>query len=176
MSQQCVLPIQKARLILEGDSARVTPPGLLHQGLGSSTQDVNLQEWVQRRARMMVGGLDHFSYEDRLRELMLFTLEKTRLQRSLTADFPGLKGAYKKDGEERRGERRGEERRGEERRGEERRGEERRGEEREERRGEERRGEERREEGEERRGEERRERGEERERRGEERRGEETLS
>ncbi|TRZ26084.1 hypothetical protein HGM15179_001056 [Zosterops borbonicus] len=98
MSQQCVHPIQKAKLILEGDSAHVTPLGELHQGLGSSTQDVNLQECVQRRARKMVRGLDHFSYEDRMRELMLFSLEKTRLQGSLTAGFPCLQGAYKKLG------------------------------------------------------------------------------
>lgn len=95
MSQQCVLPVQKAKLILEGDSAHVTPLVVLHQDLGSLTQDVNLQEWVQRRARKMAGRLDHVFYEDRLRELTLFSLEKNRLQGRLAVAFPCLKGAYK---------------------------------------------------------------------------------
>lgn len=74
----------------------MTLSGVLHHGLGSSTQDVNLQEQVQRRGRKTVRGLDHFSYEDRLRVLMFFSLKQTRLQGSLTADFPCLKRAYKK--------------------------------------------------------------------------------
>lgn len=96
MNQQCVLPVQKTSLILEGDSAHVTPLGVPHQSLGSSTQEANLQEWVQRRARKIIRGLDHFSYEDRLRGLMSFSLEKTRLHGNVTADFPCLKRAYKK--------------------------------------------------------------------------------
>ncbi len=40
-------------------------------------RDVELVEHVQRSATKMIQGMDHLSYEDRLRELGLFSLEKT---------------------------------------------------------------------------------------------------
>ena len=93
-SQQCALTAQKVshtlgcikkraasrsrEVILPTYSALVRPP-LEHCIPGWSPQyrrDTNLLECVQRRATKMIQGMEHLSYEDRLSELGLFSLEK----------------------------------------------------------------------------------------------------